>query len=62
LGLPTYLQYISNAFWTNRAIMKEFSVVKVEVFTLLVSLRQSSVHFNVVFTFDLISFLVYTLF
>jgi len=42
--------------------MKEFSVVKVEVLKLYVSLRDSSVHFNVAFTFDLISVLVYTLF
>jgi hypothetical protein len=42
--------------------MKEFSVVKVEVFKLYISLRDNSVHVNVVFTFDLISLLVYTLF
>ena len=42
--------------------MKEFSVVNVEVFKLHISLRDSSVHVNVVFTFDLISLLVYTLF
>jgi hypothetical protein len=42
--------------------MKEFIVVKVELFKFHISLRDSSVHVNVVYTSDLISLLVCTLF